>query len=175
MKLKINSGKIDFTNTPFDSSTQSNKNEKQCNSEEHSKSQYSIEYVYVPYTGKDNYHNFNVSAHHFEIHLDFENTFKISIVFYSYDIENDEIIFYDKNDEFVTSLSNISEKDMLVSKLKERIEDGHAYGLAEYLKNKNLSQDDEELYLEHVEPIIFWGAQKYLAQWKVEELQKKTK
>lgn len=85
------------------------------------------------------------------------------------------LFFYDKNDESVSSISNIDKKYIFISELKERITDGHAFELAKYLKDKNLDSDDEKLYLEHIDPIIFLGAKRYLAQWKMEEQQEKAK
>ena len=71
----------------------------------------------------------------------------------------------------LSSLANLKEEnaDTFLLKFKEKVLEGKALGLAEYLQHKRLDKDDEEEYLKNINPLIYFHAKKILAEWQIDK------
>ena len=133
-----------------------------------------ISEVYAQYSHKKNYGypaQYEPFIESYTITFLYNDLIKTTIYFNKYSIEAKEISFYDNQDNKLSSLAYLDEDnvDTFLSRFKEKILEGKALGLAEYLQNKCLDNDDKEEYLKNIDPLIYFTAIKILAEWEIEK------
>jgi len=173
MKLGNNMQKRNIIDTSYGEDSQ-NVLDIQSSQQKETLCTFLISEVYAQYMHKKNYGygaEYTPFIKSYSITLLHNDLIKTTIYFNKYSIEDKEIIFYDNQDNVLSSLANLKEEnaDTFLLKFKEKVLEGKAFGLAEYLQHKRLDKDDEEEYLKNIHPLIYFYAKKILAEWQIDK------
>ena len=174
MKLGNNMQKRNIMDTSYSEESQNIldfQNIQQSKKEDHPCT-FSISEVYAQYSYKKGYSypaKYEPFIESYSMTFLYNDLISTTIYFNKYSIKDKEILFYNNQDNELSSLDYLDEEnaETFFFKFKEKVLEGKASGLAEYLQSKSLDKDDEEEYLKNIDPLIYFSAKKILVEWQI--------